>query len=112
MSLDPSAMSSRRRRKGVRRNRLRYPPTVLIVDEDLGFLWWLGDILGKAGCTVVPALSCQQATTFMKELNMNLDLVFVDPALNGLSSMLEALTEAQNKIKVVEVPRIGDDLPG
>lgn len=48
----------------------------------------------------------------MKELNMNLDLVFVDPALNGLSSMLEALTEAQNKIKVVEVPRIGDDLPG
>ena len=108
--LRPSGSSSGTRKKGTRRKGLPYPTTVLIVDDDLGFLWWLGDILGNSGCTVVPALSCQQAVTFMKELSVNLDLIFVNPGLSGVSSMLESLTAGQNKIKVIEVPRSADDI--
>jgi hypothetical protein len=36
------------------------PPqqTVLIVDPDLGLLFWLGEISTKAGCRTIPALDC------------------------------------------------------
>jgi hypothetical protein len=27
-------------------------PTVLIVDGDLGFIWWLGDVFAEAGCRI------------------------------------------------------------
>jgi hypothetical protein len=87
------------------------PPTVLIVDQDLGFVWWLGDILHGIGCTVVPALSCQQAIILMKELNLNVDLLFVDPSLGGVSSMIEALSMGQNRIKIVDVRSMSEDMP-
>ncbi len=34
---------------------------VLIVDGDLGFLLWLGQLLAKAGYPVLPAGSCAEA---------------------------------------------------
>ncbi len=89
--------------------RLTEPLTVLIVDEDLGFVWWLGEILHNAGCTVVPALDCQQALNLVRELGVRLDLAFVDPALIAYPSMLEILREGQQSIKVVEVPSLRED---
>ena len=46
-------------------------PTVLIVDKDLGFLWWLGEIFSEAGYDVAPALDCKQAFSLTTELNLN-----------------------------------------
>src|SRR5579864_7603483 len=43
--------------------------TVLIVDDDLGFVWWLGDIFNEAGARCVPALSCGAAMVLTKRLN-------------------------------------------
>ena len=88
--------------------KLTEPPTVLIVDQDLGFVWWLGEILQTAGCSVVPALNCQQAINLMKELNLNLDLIFVDPTLSGIPSMIEILRAGQDKIKIVDVKSVAD----
>jgi hypothetical protein len=34
---------------------------VLIVDDDLGLVCWLGDILNEAGIRSIPALSCGEA---------------------------------------------------
>ena len=91
--------------------KLTEPPTVLIVDGDLGFVWWLGEILHNAGCAVVPALNCQQAITLMKELSLNLDLIFVDPTLSGVSSMIDTLRAGQDRIKIVDVLSVSDDIP-
>ena len=97
------------RRKRVKYFKLTQPPTVLIVDPDLGFVWWLGEILRNAGCEVVPALNCQQAITLTKELSLSLDLIFVDPTLAGVRSMIETLKAGQDRIKVVDVGSLGGD---
>ena len=44
--------------------------TALIVDKDLGFAFWLGEIFIEAGCPAVPALDCQQAVSVTTELNL------------------------------------------
>jgi len=113
LPFDPDATKSGRRAKTTRRKRMKYfkltePPTVLIVDQDLGFVWWLGEILQSAGCTVVPALNCQQAIILMKELNLNLNLIFVDPTLTGVPSMIETLRAGQDRIKIVDVGSLAD----
>jgi hypothetical protein len=37
--------------------------TVLIIDNDLGFMFWLGQILSEAGYAVLPAKSAPEAST-------------------------------------------------
>ena len=114
MPFDPGETRSVRQRKVSGRKRVKYfkltqPPTVLIVDPDLGFVWWLGEILRNAGCAVVPALNCRQAITLMKELSLRLDLIFVDPTLLGVPSMIETLKSGQDRIKVVDVESLDGD---
>ena len=79
-------------------------PSVLIVDEDLGFIWWLGEILAKAGCRVVPAMTCQEATSAAKSMKLKIDLIFVNPALDGTSAMLESFRRTHMPVRVIEVP--------
>jgi two-component SAPR family response regulator len=76
----------------------------LIVDENLGFVWWLGEILSKAGCTVVPALSCSEALSLSKQLSLKIDLIFVNTALSGSSAMVESLNRPHQPIRIIEVP--------
>jgi hypothetical protein len=70
-------------------------PVVLIVDEDLGFVWWLGQIFSQAGCQVVPTLSPEQMVALTRDLNLKVDLIVVNPELSGVPEMLQALTTAR-----------------
>ena len=108
MPFDPDEARSVRQGKVSGRKRVKYfkltqSPTVLIVDPDLGFVWWLGEILGNAGCAVVPALNCEHAISLMKELSLSLDVIFVDPTLTAVPSIIETLRAGQDRIKVVDV---------
>jgi DNA-binding NtrC family response regulator len=111
LPFEPNVKKSGKRGNATRRKRMKYfkltePPTVLIVDQDLGFVWWLGEILHSGGCTVVPALNCQQALTLVKESRLNLDLILVDPTLTGVPSMLETIRAAQDGIKVLDLASV------
>jgi hypothetical protein len=77
--------------------------TVWIVDYDLGFVWWLGEIFIEARCRAFPALSCAHALSLMKKLNMEADLIVVNPQLPGVSAMLNALTRTNRSLKIVTV---------
>ncbi len=57
--------------------------TVLIVDDDLAFLWWLGEVFAEAGYQAAPALDCRQALVLLKQLDLDLDLLVVNPKLAG-----------------------------
>jgi len=70
-------------------------PVVLIVDEDLGFVWWLGQIFSQAGCQVVPTLNAEQMVSLTRDLNLKVDLIVVNPELPGVPEMLQALTTAR-----------------
>ena len=75
--------------------------TVLIVDEDLGFVFWLGQALADAGHQVVPALSCEQAFFHIRHFNVDADAVFVNPALSGVPNLLQTLGRANSRLRIV-----------
>lgn len=76
-------------------------PTVLIVDENLGFLFWLGDIVTETGCLSVPALNSLQAIFFVRELKVEIDLLIVNPTLAGVSEMIQTINNAQHSFQIV-----------
>lgn len=79
----------------------------LIVDDDLGFVWWLGDRFHEAGYRTVPALDARQASSIVKELNLKIDVVVVNPALRGVQRLINTLSHAESpplKIIVIRDP--------
>ena len=83
--------------------------TVWIVDNDLGFVWWLGEVFTEAGCRALPALSSEQAISLMKKLDVGIDLLVVNPQLSGVGGLVHGLTRAHPKLKIVA---IGELSPG
>jgi DNA-binding NtrC family response regulator len=79
------------------------PTTVWIVDDDLGFVWWLGEIFTEAGCRALPALSCEQAVSLTNNLNVGIDLLVLNPQLPGVIGMLQILSSANANFKVVAI---------
>ena len=61
--------------------------TVLIIDEDSAFVFWLAKLLSDAGYYSLPGLNCQQALSHIRELNATIDAVIVDPNLPGVPEM-------------------------
>lgn len=78
-------------------------PTVWIIDDDLGFVWWLGEIFTAAGFQTVPALSCRQAVSLMKRLGLGVDLIVVNPAMAGVSRMLKIFKRVHPQAKIITI---------
>jgi DNA-binding NtrC family response regulator len=79
-----------------------HTPVVLIVDEDLGFVWWLGQIFSQAGCQVVPTLSSDQTVSLARDLNLKVDVIVVNPELSGISELIQTLS-ATRRPKIVAI---------
>jgi len=77
------------------------PTTVWIVDDDLGFVWWLGEIFTEAGSRALPALSCEQAISLMQKLSVGIDLLVLNPRLPGAMRMVQILSSASPNFKTV-----------
>jgi DNA-binding response OmpR family regulator len=77
--------------------------TVLIVDRDLGFVFWLGHLLTQAGYQALPANSCDSGSDLITQLNLGIDMLIVGYSLPGASGLVEALRHSQNKLRVIAV---------
>ena len=77
---------------------------VLIVDDDLGFVCWLGDILAEAGYQSVPASDSREATALIQDLHLQVDVVIVNPGLPGISEMIQTLSRPPLKIVAIRNP--------
>ena len=86
------------------------PTTVWIVDDDLGFVWWLGEVFTEAGCRALPAMSCEQAVSLMKKLNVGIDLLVLNPQLPGVIRMLKILSSAYANFKIVVIGKVSPAL--
>lgn len=75
--------------------------TVLIVDDDLGFVFWLGEIFTGLGWNAVPALNCRRAISLADMLDLNTDLIVVNPALRGVPELLRKLSRVRRPKVVV-----------
>jgi hypothetical protein len=73
----------------------------LIVDHDLGFVMWLGEIFTELGCEAVPALHCRQALALTKRFNLPVAILVVNPELRGAERMIKELVAAHSAVRLV-----------
>ncbi len=76
-------------------------PVALIVDDDVAFIFWLGEVLAESGYQAVPALHFRQALTLTKELALRVDVLVVNPNLRGAERAVQMLASAQPSLRVV-----------
>ena len=74
---------------------------VLLIDSDLGFVFWLGRALDNAGYEAFPAKSISDALRLMAELHLSMSLVIVNHALPGAAEFIADLRNTQKLVKVM-----------
>ena len=84
--------------------------TILIVDDDLGFVAWLGHTLAAAGYLTLPLTSAPEALRIIDELELAaIDLAIVNPDLLGMSHLIDTLRSRQGVLPVIATePSIRD----
>lgn len=88
--------------------------SLLIVDSDVGFLWWLGELFAEAGYHAVPALNCSQGLAAVKKFHIPIDLLVVNPALTGVGRLVTSLEHPGRDLRIVLIREgpIGLKYPG
>lgn len=79
------------------------PASVLLVDHDLGFLLWLGDVCAELGYEAVPALHCRQALTIARRLRQPVKTVVINPELHGARHIVQVLLTANPALRVISI---------
>ena len=87
---------------------------ILIVDNDLGFVCWLGEVLIGAGYQPWPACSVSDAIALLgRKPSVPLDLLIANPSLQGISRLITLYRRSQAHLKVMAVGSHGEKiLPG
>ena len=87
-------------------------PTILLVDPDLGFVFWLGHALDSAGYNSVPAQNTRDATALIQEHKLSIEIVVIDPLLPDAFSFISRLRQSQRSLKVIAaIPEDWGELP-
>ena len=85
--------------------------TVLIVDDDLGFAFWLGQTLDRAGYETWPARSVTAAKALLAEVKLAVDLLVITASLPRAPSFASQLGRTKSDFKVIAVyPELGDEV--
>jgi len=82
--------------------------TIMIVDGDLGFLYWLGCTLSAAGYLPLPALNCEDVGGVIERLQVGVDILVIDSCLPGANELAVELTREHPQLKVIAVVRNDD----
>jgi hypothetical protein len=80
---------------------------VLIIDQDLGFLMWLGELFTELGCQTVPALHCRHAIELAQRLELPISTLVVNPDLPGAAKTIKTLVASNPDARVVLIRDAG-----
>jgi len=90
--------------------------TALVVDTDLGFLFWLAGLLAAAGYQAYPAESVADAELLLNRIEEGIELLVVDPRLYRAADLAVNLRQIQPSIIILALePESGAssaELPG
>lgn len=79
------------------------PAIVLIIDDELGFVAWLGVTLAASGYATIPATSPSAAKQLLDEFHAIPDLVVMNLELAGTIELIEALGRANLALKIIAI---------
>jgi len=86
--------------------------TILIVDQDLGFVFWVGQALDRAGYNAIPAKSVVDGIQLVSEGDLFVELLVLSLGLTGAGIFLKLLRRKYERLKVLIVlENEGDDAP-
>ena len=74
--------------------------TILILDNDLGFAFWLGMTLTAPHCAAFPAQSVGEASALISAFNLKIDFLIMNPAVPGASEFTHALRAEHSLMRV------------
>lgn len=74
--------------------------TILILDDDLGFSFWLGQTLTAPHCETLPAKSVAEATALIGQFKLKIDFLIMNPAVPGALAFTRALRRKQKHLRV------------
>src|SRR5579872_1797384 len=77
--------------------------TVLIIDNDLGFVFWLGHVLDAASYLAFPARSVPDAVMLVMQLGLSVYILAINPALPGASDLIASVHRSQRDVRVVGI---------
>ena len=85
--------------------------TVIIVENDLGFAFWLGHTLDGAGYNALPAVSVAAANSLVAELGIVVDLVVINAGVADSASFISNLRTVRPACRVIVLMDDPDDPP-
>jgi len=74
---------------------------ILLIDRDLGFLFWLGRVLDQGGFEAFPAKSIPDAETLIREFHLIVGMLIVNGALPGTQEFIAKVRQANTDLKVI-----------
>lgn len=77
--------------------------TVLLVDEDLGFAFWLGRALDGAGYETWPARSVAAAESLLSEVRLGVDFLVINASLPRARSFATHLGRSRADFRVIAI---------
>lgn len=82
---------------------------VLLIDSDLGFLFWLGRALDHAGYEAYPARNVADAITLVSQLQLKVGVLILNCLLPGASEFIATQRLARPNLKVIAIAGTGAD---
>lgn len=76
-------------------------PTTLIVDEDLGFTFWLGQALDATGWRALPAQNVTAAYDLVRVHRLHVEVLVIDPFGRNAFALVAYLRKIQPFLTVV-----------
>jgi DNA-binding NtrC family response regulator len=83
--------------------KFKHVKTVLIVDDDLGFAFWLGQALDQAGYETWPARSVTAAKSLLAEVRLAVDLLVISASASRAHALVTYLGRSKPDFKVIAV---------
>ena len=74
--------------------------TILILDNDLGFCFWLGQAMTASQCKAFPATTIAEAFTLIAQFKLKVDFLILNPAVPGAMDFMQALRREQRQLRV------------
>jgi len=84
--------------------------TVLLVDDNLGFAFWLGRALDRAGYETWPARSVPAAESLLSEVRLVVDLLVINASLPRARLFAAHLGRSRADFKVIAICERSDDV--